>query len=136
MGPNPTGLLPRPRVLVVVLAGAAGGAAVAVVVVVVVVGVPKGGLLVGAVGWGGCTVGVFTRADGVRHDVVEDITHQRRRRLGAVPTLVDDGQHDVLRVRVGPEGDEPAVGLVGPGVRGRPGLAGQVPAGGKPWKSA
>ncbi len=100
------------------------------VVVVVVVGVPTAGW--SPAGWTSgalVTVGVFTAPIGLASDVVEDVAHQRRRGLGAVPALVDDGQHHVLRVGVGPEGHEPAVGLLPRRVGGRPRLAGQVPTG-------
>ena len=99
--------------------------------VVVVVGVPSGGLGVGAVWLGGLArVGVFACAvERVGGDVVEDVAHQRCRGLGAVATLVDHGQYEIGRVGVGAERDEPGVGREARLVRGGSRLAGEVPRG-------
>ena len=81
-------------------------------------------------GWAGWTGRCLRRgADGVGRDVVEDVAHQRRGGLGAVATLVDHREHEVLGVRVGPEGRRTSCWALPAGVRRGARLARQVPRG-------
>ena len=115
----------------VVVAGAAGA-----VVVVLVVGVDAGALGSGRVQLGGIGAGgELHRPDRIGQQVVEDVSDQRRRRIGPVPALADDGQHQIGGRGLGPEGHEPA-GRLARGTRRsgrgrRSGLAGQHEVGGE-----